>query len=54
MNAMASLAATGPNVELLVNDLWFLSPGTGKWRYYDDCLYFFSMLALSGNYRIWE
>lgn len=25
----------------------------GKRRYYDNCLYFFSFLALSGNYRIW-
>lgn len=53
MNAMASLAGTGKNVRLLVNDLWNKSPATGQWRYYDDCLYFFSMLALSGNYRIW-
>lgn len=53
MNAMASLATEGPNVKLMVDDLWKKSPGKGQWRYYDDCLYFFSLLALSGNYRIW-
>jgi oligosaccharide reducing-end xylanase len=26
---------------------------TGKRRYYDNCLYFFAYLALSGNYRIY-
>ena len=25
----------------------------GDRRYYDNCLYFFALLALSGNYRIW-
>lgn len=54
MNAMASLAAYGPNVEVMVDHLWKKTPAMGKWRYYDDCLYFFSLLALSGNYRIWE
>lgn len=27
---------------------------TGVRRYYDNCLYLFAFLALSGNYRIWE
>ena len=27
---------------------------TGVRRYYDNCLYMFAFLALSGNYRIWE
>lgn len=26
---------------------------TGDRRYYDNCLYFFAFIALSGNYRIW-
>ena len=26
---------------------------TGERRYYDNCLFFFAYLALSGNYRIW-
>jgi oligosaccharide reducing-end xylanase len=33
--------------------LWNTPPRTGERRYYDNCLYFFAMLALSGNYRIW-
>jgi oligosaccharide reducing-end xylanase len=53
MNAMASLAADGPNVKLFIDDLWSKSPVSGEWRYYDNCLYMFSLLALSGNYRIW-
>lgn len=54
MNAMASLAADGPNVKLMVDDLWSKSSGRGQWRYYDNCLYFFSVLALSGNYKVWQ
>lgn len=53
MNAMASLAADGPDVQTMVDDLWSKGPGTGEWRYYDDCLYMFALLALSGNYRIY-
>jgi len=26
---------------------------TGERRYYDNCLYFFSLLALAGRYRVW-
>ena len=26
---------------------------TGVRRYYDNCLYMFAFLALSGNYRMW-
>ncbi|HWT76816.1 MAG TPA: glycosyl hydrolase family 8 [Mobilitalea sp.] len=54
MNAMASLASDGKDARVMIEDLWSRSPATGKWRYYDDCLYFFSILSLSGNYRIWE
>jgi oligosaccharide reducing-end xylanase len=53
MNAMASLAANGPNARAMVKDLWSKAPLTGQGRYFDDCLYMFSLLALSGNYRIW-
>jgi oligosaccharide reducing-end xylanase len=52
MNAMASLAAYGLDVPAMVRDLWGKGPATGKYRYYDDCLYMFALLALSGNYRI--
>ena len=53
MNAMASLAADGPDVRAMVQDLWSKAPETGQSRYFNDCLYMFSLLALSGNYRIW-
>jgi oligosaccharide reducing-end xylanase len=33
--------------------LWNTPVRTGVRRYYDNCLYFFSILALSGNYKIW-
>lgn len=36
-----------------VSLLWDTPMQTGKHRYYDNCLYLFAMLALSGNYRIW-
>ncbi len=36
-----------------VERLWNMPMREGKWRYYDNCLYVFAFLALSGNYRIW-
>lgn len=53
MNAMASLAADGPERAPLVKAFWETPLRTGARRYYDNCLYFFSLLSLSGNYRIW-
>jgi oligosaccharide reducing-end xylanase len=53
-NAMASLAAScRPNIKKCVDLLWNTPVRTGVRRYYDNCLYFFIILALSGNYRIW-
>jgi len=52
-NAAASLAAGGPNAEKFVRAFWNTPLRTGKRRYYDNCLYFFTLLTLSGNYRIW-
>ncbi|QHW30922.1 xylanase [Paenibacillus rhizovicinus] len=52
-NAMASLAAGGPNAEACVRLLWDTPVRTGDRRYYDNCLYLFAMLALSGRFRIW-
>lgn len=55
-NAMASLASSERHKELAqdtVNLLWKTPLRTGSRRYYDNCLYLFSMLALSGNYKIW-
>lgn len=34
--------------------LWEQPLRRGSRRYYDNCLYLFAMLALSGNYRIWD
>lgn len=36
-----------------VERLWKQPLRLGDRRYYDNCLYFFAFLALSGNYRIW-
>ncbi|WP_084822036.1 glycosyl hydrolase family 8 [Bacillus sp. SA1-12] len=53
-NAMASLAAIdGLNARKMVDLFWNTPVRKGKRRYYDNCLYMFSMLALSGNYKIW-
>lgn len=53
MNAMASLAADQQQAWQFVDALWNTAVPSGKWRYYDGCLYMFGMLALSGNYRIY-
>lgn len=53
-NAMASLAADGPNANRMVDLFWNTPIRKGERRYYDNCLYFFSVLALSGNFRIWK
>ncbi|MCR5177957.1 MAG: xylanase [Lachnospiraceae bacterium] len=34
--------------------LWNQPPRRGGRRYYDNCLYMFAYLALSGRYRIWK
>ncbi|GAE91979.1 endo-1,4-beta-xylanase A precursor [Gracilibacillus boraciitolerans JCM 21714] len=53
-NAMASLSTSGENAKKCVDLFWNTPPvRTGKRRYYDNCLYFFSLLALSGNFKIW-
>ncbi|SFL52326.1 oligosaccharide reducing-end xylanase [Gracilibacillus orientalis] len=52
-NAMASLATSGNHAKKCVDLFWNTPVRTGKRRYYDNCLYFFSLLALSGNFKIW-
>ncbi|WP_342573153.1 glycosyl hydrolase family 8 [Paenibacillus sp. FSL R5-0749] len=52
-NAMASLAADGPHAASFVRKFWNTPLRQGERRYYDNCLYFFSMLALSGRYRMY-
>lgn len=53
-NAMASLAADGKYREECIKLFWDTPLREGNRRYYDNCLYFFALLALSGNYRIWK
>ncbi len=51
--AQASLAAEGDVRLEWVERFWNLPMRRGERRYYDNCLYFFAFLALSGRYRIW-
>ncbi len=52
-NAMGSLATQGPNAIECIRKFWDTPIRTGERRYYDNFLYAFAFLALSGNYRIW-
>ena len=54
VNAQASLAADGPYAEECVRRFWNTPLRTGERRDYDNFLYLFAMLALSGNYRIYR
>lgn len=51
--AQSVLAAETEYSREWVERFWNLPMTTGKWRYYDNCLYLFAFLALSGNYKIW-
>lgn len=53
-NAQGSLAAKGSYAAKCVRRFWDTPLRQGKNRYYDNCLYFFALLALSGRYRIWQ
>lgn len=53
-NAQASLAAKGTYREDWVRKFWETPLRTGDRRYYDNCLYLFALLALSGRYRMWK
>ncbi len=52
-NAAGSLAATGKYRLQWVRDFWELPLRQGKRRYYDNCLYFFCLLMLAGEYKIY-
>jgi oligosaccharide reducing-end xylanase len=52
-NAAGSLAATGAYRLQWVKNFWELPPREGDRRYYDNCLYLFSLLALGGRYTIY-
>ena len=51
--AQASLASRSDSRMEWVERFFKLPLREGKRRYYDNCLYFFAFLALSGKYRIW-
>lgn len=52
--AQASLAATNEaNVKEWTLRFFNMDMRKGVRRYYDNCLYLFAFLALSGNYRMW-
>ena len=51
--AEASLASRGTYAKEWVRRFWETPLRTGGRRYYDNCLYLFATLALSGKYRIW-
>lgn len=48
--ALNDVKAT-PAAVRAVERLWNMPMRTGRRRYYDNCLYFFAVLALSGKYR---
>lgn len=51
MNAVASLAASTQESWEFVQELWDIKTTTGKYRYYDGCLYMMGLLHVSGNFR---
>jgi len=53
-NAQAALAADNQYAKEVVQRFWNEPLRQGERRYYDNCLYLFAMMALSGKYRIWK
>jgi len=53
MNAVASLAATGPDAGKFVQALWQLPVPKGHYRYYDGMLYMLALLHVSGQFQAW-
>ena len=51
MNATASLASSDKKSWSFLEDLWNISPTTGKYRYYDGCLYMMGLLHCSGKFQ---
>jgi len=53
-NAQASLATDTSLSKEFVDFLWEMPVRKGERRYYDNFLHFFSFLAVSGRYKIWN
>lgn len=53
-NAAASLATSGENARKCVEKFWNTPLRKDDRRYYDNLLYLFCFMALSGNYKIWK
>ncbi len=51
--AQGALATTGVLQKTWIRRFWKMELRDGGRRYYDNCLFLFAYLALSGNYRIW-
>ena len=51
--AQSTLAACSEYSKEWVEHFFQMPLRAGERRYYDNCLYLFAYLALSGNYRIW-
>lgn len=51
--AQAGLNLQTTNASECIRKFWDTPLRTGDRRYYDNCLYFFAFLALSGSYRIY-
>jgi len=52
-NAMPALIVDNENTRKCLEKFWNTPLREGVRRYYDNCLYFFCYMALSGNYRIY-
>ncbi len=52
-NAAGSLATKGEVADYWVRTFWELPLRKGQRRYYDNCLYFFCLMMLAGEYRIY-
>ena len=49
----ASIASDGPYKKEWLQRLWDTPLRKGNRRYYDNCLYFFCFLMLSGEYKMY-
>ena len=52
-NAMTALAADTKETEACLKKFWDTPLRDGNRRYYDNCLYLFCFMALSGNYKVY-